>query len=113
MEDGFKIVSSQEESTYDDNMPTSLATEDENYQIGEHIAENFSDGFYVGEILEKIDDSKYRVSYMSPKVVSTADYNEHKKRYWYWPSKKRSLTQTRHIYFKFETSNFDCYSSTN
>ena len=25
---------------------------------------------------------------MSPKVVSTADYNEHKRRYWYWPSKK-------------------------
>ena len=91
MEDGFKIASSQEGSTYDDETPTSLVTEDENYQIGEHIAENFSDGFYVGEILEKIDDSTYRVSYMSPKVVSTADYNEHKKRYWYWPSKKRHL----------------------
>ena len=25
---------------------------------------------------------------MSPKVVSTADCNKHKKRYWYWPSKK-------------------------
>ena len=25
---------------------------------------------------------------MAPKVVSTADYNEHKRRYWYWPSKK-------------------------
>ena len=36
----------------------------------------------------KIDDSKYRVCYMSPKVVLTADYNEHKRRYWYCLSKK-------------------------
>ena len=25
---------------------------------------------------------------MSPKFVSRADYTEHKRRYWYWPSKK-------------------------
>ena len=58
------------------------------YQIGEHIAVNFSDGFYIGEIIDKIDDSTYRVSHMSPKVVLTADSNEHKRRFWYWPSKK-------------------------
>ena len=58
------------------------------YQIGKHIAVNFSDGFYIGEIIDKIDDSTYRVSYMSPKVVLTADSNEHKRRFWYWPSKK-------------------------
>ena len=57
-------------------------------RLGENIAADFSDGFYASEILEKIDDSTYRVSYMSPKVGSTADYNEHKRRYWYWPSKK-------------------------
>ena len=62
-------------------MMTCLPMEDESYQIGEHIVANFSDGFYVGKILEKIDDFTYRASYMSPKVVSTADYNEHKRRY--------------------------------
>ena len=81
MEHVFRTISSQEESTYDDDVPTSLATVDESYQIGEHIVANFSDGFYVGKILEKIDDFTYRASYMSPKVVSTADYNEHKRRY--------------------------------
>ena len=34
MEDGFKTVSSQEESMYDDDTPTSLAMEAESYQIG-------------------------------------------------------------------------------
>ena len=62
MEDGFKTVSSQEENTDGDDTPTILATEDESYQIGEHILANFSDGFHAGEILEKIDDSTYRVS---------------------------------------------------
>ena len=42
MEDGFKTVSSQEESTYDDDTPTSLATKDENYQTG---------GTYSGRLL--------------------------------------------------------------
>ena len=76
MKDGFKTVSSREESTYDDDTPTSLATA------------NFSDGSYVGEILEKTDYVTYRMSYMSPKFISTADYNEHKRRYWYWSSKE-------------------------
>ena len=57
-------------------------------RLGEHIAADFSDDFYAREILEKINDSTYIVSYMSPKVGSTADYNERKRRYWYWPSKK-------------------------
>ena len=42
MEDGFKTTSSQEESTYDDDTPTSLTTEDESYQIG---------GTYSGRLL--------------------------------------------------------------
>ena len=96
MEHVFRTISSQEESTYDDDMPTSLATEDESYQIGEHIVANFSDGFYVSKILEKIDDFTYRASYMSPKVVSTADYNEHKRRY--WPSKKNPIFDTSTSY---------------
>ena len=88
MENGFKTVSSQEESTYADDTSTSLATEDESYQTEEHIAANFLDGFYVGEIHEEIDDSTYSVSCMSLKVISTADYNKHKTSYWYWPSKQ-------------------------
>ena len=36
MEDVLNIVSSQEESTYYDDTPTLLATENESYQIGEH-----------------------------------------------------------------------------
>ena len=42
MEDRFKTVSSQEESMYDDDTPTSLAMEDESYQIG---------GTYSGRLL--------------------------------------------------------------
>ena len=42
-------------------------------RLGEHIAADFSDDFYAREILEKINDSTYIVSYMSPKVGSTAD----------------------------------------
>ena len=76
MKDGFKTASSQEESTYHDDTPTSIATA------------NFSDGSYVGEILEKTDYVTYRMSYMSPKFISTADYNEHKRRYWYRSSKE-------------------------
>ena len=34
-------VSSQEESTHGDDMPTSIASEDESYQIGEHMSANF------------------------------------------------------------------------
>ena len=37
MEDVLNIVSSQEESTYYDDTPTLLATENERYQIGEHM----------------------------------------------------------------------------
>ena len=42
MEDRFKNVSSQEESMSDDDTPTSLAMEDESYQIG---------GTYSGRLL--------------------------------------------------------------
>ena len=81
LEDKFKTDSSQAQSTYNDDTPASIATEDESYQIEENVAGNFLDSFYIGEISEKIDDSTYRVSYMSPKAVSTADYNKQKRRY--------------------------------
>ena len=42
IEDGFKTVSSQEESLYGDDTSTSLTIEDESYQIREHILTNFS-----------------------------------------------------------------------
>ena len=42
MEDGLETVSSQEESMYDDDTPTSLAMEDESYQNG---------GTYSGRLL--------------------------------------------------------------
>ena len=41
MQDGFKTVLSQEQSMYDDDTPTSLPTEDQSYQIREHIAADF------------------------------------------------------------------------
>ena len=112
MDDGFKIVSSQIENAYDDGKPTYLATTDESYQIGEHIAANFWDGFYDGGTLEQIDDSKYRVSYMSPKAVSTTDYNEQEKML-VLAVKKGYIWHKHLICFKYETSNFDCYSSIN
>ena len=72
MEHGFKTVSSQEESTYGHDTPTSLATEGESYQIGEHVSANFSDGLYVGETLEKIDDSTHWWIQRKNHLVETA-----------------------------------------
>ena len=49
--------------------------------IGEHIAANFSDGFYVGEVTDIVDSSIVKVSYMSPKTILTADHGEHSRRF--------------------------------
>ena len=50
MED-LEAVSSQKESTYDDDTHTSLAAEDGSYQIGEPLAPNLSVALYVDEIV--------------------------------------------------------------
>ena len=56
--------------------------------IGEHIAANFPDGFYIGEVTDIIDSNIVKVSYMSPKTILAADHGEHSRRFWIWPSKK-------------------------
>ena len=42
--------------------------------IGEHIAANFPDGFYIGEVTDIIDSNIVKVSYMSPKTILAADH---------------------------------------
>ena len=55
--------------------------------VGTHIAANFSDGFYLGEILAVYGDT-IKVSYMHPKSVLTANTDEHSRRFWIWPARK-------------------------
>ena len=57
-------------------------------RVGEHIAANFSDGFYIGEVMDIIDDDTIKVSYMSPKRITTVDQEEHMRRVWIWPSNR-------------------------
>ena len=56
--------------------------------VHDHIAANFSDGFYIGEVLEVIDDDTVKVSYMAPKKILTAAPTENKQRFWIWPAKR-------------------------
>ena len=56
--------------------------------VGQHIAGNFTDGFYIGEVKEIIDANRVRVSYMEPKEILTAAQDEHSRRFWCWPHKK-------------------------
>ena len=56
--------------------------------VGEHIAANFSDGFYIGEVIDIIDSCTVKVSYMSPKSILTAEAGEHERRFWIWPTNK-------------------------
>ena len=82
-------------------IPTEIGTsaldvEDDDYyytsewppKVHDHLAAIFSDGFYIGEVLEILDDETVRVSYMAPKKIMTADAMEHPRRFWIWPSKR-------------------------
>ena len=56
--------------------------------VGDHLAVNFVDGFYVGEVIKIINSETVKVSYMSPKKISTASSDLDARLFWYWPSKK-------------------------
>ena len=56
--------------------------------IGQHIAGNFTDGFYIGEVKEIIDANTVKVSYMEPKKILTAAQDENSRRFWCWPHKE-------------------------
>ena len=73
---------------YDGGSTQSTIPSDWSPRVEEHIAANFSDGFYIGEVLEVIDDDTIKVSYMSPKLIMTAVPDEHKRRFWIWPSNR-------------------------
>ena len=51
--------------------------------IGYHIAANFYDGFYIGQVESVIDNETVMVSYMHPKKVLTAEPDEHSRRFWF------------------------------
>ena len=65
-------------------------------QVHEHIAGNFSDGFHIGEVMEVKADDYVSVSYMELKEVLTAHPDEHKRRFWKWPSKRIFHDTHRH-----------------
>ena len=57
-------------------------------KLGDHLAVNFEDGFYLGEVVELISAETVRVSYMLPKKIATASAELNPRLFWFWPSKK-------------------------
>ena len=72
--------------------------------IGYHIAANFSDGFYIGQVESVIDNETVMVSYMHRKKVLTADHDEHSRRFWLWPSIKDKFKTKRNCILNLEPS---------
>ena len=64
-------------------------------KLGEHLAVNFEDGFYVGEVLEILDDETVKVSYMVPKKISTASVELNPRLFWYWPAQQDLMSTSR------------------
>ena len=64
-------------------------------KLGEHLAVNFKDGFYVGEVLEILDNETVKVSYMVPKKISTASVELNPRLFWYWPAQKDLMSTSR------------------
>ena len=52
-----------------------------------HLAVNFEDGFYIGEVVELVSDEVVKVSYMMPKKIVTATTELNPRLFWFWPSK--------------------------
>ena len=69
-------------------MPGSQGSQESSFQVGEFIATNFEDGVLIGEVKNIIDRGTFKVSYMLPFKVKTADPSEHPRRFWHWPRKK-------------------------
>ena len=53
-------------------------------KLGEHIAVNFDDGFYIGEVINIIAGETVNVRYMEPKRILTASTEEDTRKYWIW-----------------------------
>lgn len=67
------------------------------FDVGEHVAVNFDDGFYIGEVLQAGEgDDHVTVSYMKPKKISTAPEGTNIRQFWFWPSKKEMLNTPKH-----------------
>ena len=73
---GTTLDIDEEEIVNTDQLPDS----DWSPPIGYHIAANFSDGFYIGQVESVIDNETVMVSYMHPKEVLTAEPDEHSRR---------------------------------
>jgi adenylate kinase len=58
--------------------------------IGDHIAVNFEDGFYIGEVkaIDSRDSDIVTVTYMKPKRIVTAETLIDPRQFWIWPSKE-------------------------
>ena len=57
-------------------------------KIGDHLAVNFEDGFYLGEVIELVSPEVVKISYMLPKKISTASTELNPRIFWFWPSRK-------------------------
>ena len=76
------------------NESTSIVVSDWPLPERTHIAGNFTDGFCIGEVLSTKGDTA-TVSYMETHKVLTADADEHKRRFWKWPSPKKIIRTDR------------------
>ena len=56
-------------------------------KLGDHLAVNFEDGFYLGEVVELVSDEVVKVSYMMHKKIVTATTELNPRLFWFWPSK--------------------------
>ena len=63
--------------------------------VGEHVVVNFEDGWSVGEVVTSAANESVDVSFMKLKKVTTADPEEHKRRFWIWPAKKEVISTKR------------------
>ena len=88
---GTTLDIDEEEIVNTDHLPDS----DWPPPIGYHIAANFSDGFYIGQVESVIDSQLVMVSYMHPRKVLTTDLDEHSRRFWFWPSIKDKFKTKR------------------
>ena len=85
-------------------------------KVGDHLAVNFEDGFYLGEVknLDPKSPDKVLVSYMKPKKIMTADSDVDRRQFWFWPCKEdiyetvlpKPPSTRRFIVFKLENSDF-------
>ena len=80
----------------------SMSEEDWPPTLGEHVVANFTEGFFIGEVIGIVDISTVKISYMTPKTILTAAKGERPRRYWIWPAKGDHCDTDRSSFINLE-----------